>query len=181
VTLSIPPLEVNGPILVIPPIDELNISYGLHIEPAEGYEAGGLLDPIMLVRLHLFCLRSEFAYRFEFGMLQGCPSIAYLELDMLTGGSRHPRALTRADLFATSSNTDITTGEDPSTEPPTQQRRIVAPNMTRLRMTGQRVMDDALLTELLTGMFPNLRYFMEKGWSKIILQEVITSIHPELK
>ncbi|KAG0200850.1 hypothetical protein BGX33_010744, partial [Mortierella sp. NVP41] len=87
-------------ICFIPPVEELDRSYGLQgespTEPVatnqdEGQAAPTIIRPSWtwdwdLLQLTRLSLTSEFAYRFEFKMLQGCPSLKSLHLDLTLKG-----------------------------------------------------------------------------------------------
>ncbi|KAK3826646.1 MAG: hypothetical protein JOS17DRAFT_832809, partial [Linnemannia elongata] len=164
----------------IPPVEEMDRFYNLRQDMAtkvEGEnETGGLGELNIelqqppprrwswnwnlphLNRLHLF---GEFAYRFEFRMLQGCPGLGNLWLDISTVGDdygTHQRLLSSAELFA--SRIDLNNDGDeeylPLREQHQQQERIVARSVYYLCLLGRWIMDDAFLQEFLPGMFPNL-------------------------
>lgn len=182
-------------ICFIPPVEELNRSYGLigYVDPTvEADESvvagGGQLDPMMITRPHWswdwhlphLCalhLTSEFAYRFEFKMLMGCPGLKHLILNMLTEEKQHPRVITQADLFAPSSSSSSNTDSDNDH----QSTRIVAGKVSNLRMSGLWIMDDAVLDEFLTFMFPRLRSFRENGWGGITLRGLVRTIRPRVE
>ncbi|KAF8933284.1 hypothetical protein BGZ47_010937 [Haplosporangium gracile] len=100
-------------------------------------------------------LRSEFAFRFQFKMLEGCLALETLDLDIRAGGSDQSRVVTRADLF-------VCVGEDDG--PSVQRRRIVSPSLRHLRLQGRWEISDTMLLELLPGTMPNLESLIETQW-----------------
>lgn len=188
--------EIGESICFIPPVEELNRSYGIacSVEPTEEADeamaaGGGQSDPMMeitrpywswdwhLPHLRALHLTSEFAYRFEFRMLMGCPGLKYLILNMLTEEKQHPRVITRADLFPPSSSSPSNTDSDNGH----QFRRIVAERVSNLRMSGLWIMDDTVLDEFLTFMFPRLRFFSENGWGGITVRGFARTIRPRVQ
>lgn len=91
----------------IPPVAELS-SY--HDLDAEGDGPPKTASSILIARprwvwiwylprLKHLALTSEFAYRFEFKMLQGCPALEYLRLHMRTTDRHHARVISEKDLY----------------------------------------------------------------------------------
>ncbi|KAF9156093.1 hypothetical protein BG015_007270 [Linnemannia schmuckeri] len=106
-------------------------------------------------------LYGEFAYRFEFRMLQGCPALVHLWLDISTieDDDTHQRILSSADLFLPPrlDNHIFDSDSSLSAPPPLRKReRIVARSVKYLCLPGQWIMDDVFLQAFLPGMFPNL-------------------------
>ncbi|KAF9330618.1 hypothetical protein BGZ91_000082, partial [Linnemannia elongata] len=187
---------IADPICFIPPIEELNRFYDMagYVDITEEAEepvaAGGGEQPNPMIEitrphwswdwhlphLHSLHLTSEFAYRFEFKMLMGCPELKHLFLNMLTEEKQHPRVITRADLFTSSSSSSSNTDGNNDH----QSTRIVAGKLSILRMAGLWIMDDAVLDEFLTFMFPCLRYFTENGWGGITARGVVRTIRPRV-
>lgn len=118
-------VQFNHEYCFIPPVEELNRSYNIHIDndnaddstaaesattsAATAWEAPQIIRPRWTwdwQLLHLTQLRfcGEFAYLFEFRMLRGCPTLEMLHLNMLTSDRTHTRALSMADLVLPSSN-----------------------------------------------------------------------------
>ncbi|KAG0263613.1 hypothetical protein BGZ95_003767, partial [Linnemannia exigua] len=155
----------------IPPIDELDASYGVG-DKDDGKEEHKQEDKVenetsishaittrpqwtwdwFLPSLWRLELTSEFAYRFEFRMLQGCPALCKLRLYMRTSeGHLYRRLISEADLFVSGS------GES--------RDRIVAPMLKYVSMNGPWVIEDSLMLEqLLGGMFPKLKQLSAIGW-----------------
>ncbi|KAG9065842.1 hypothetical protein KI688_002139 [Linnemannia hyalina] len=119
-------------------------------------------------RLNLF---GEFAYRFEFRMLQGCPGLGRLWLSISTidgDDGTHQRIISSADLFAPriDNNNDDDNEYLPLQEQHQQQERIVARSFFSLCLSGRWIMDDAFLQEFLPGMLPNLSHLSEIQFDK---------------
>ncbi|KAG0068340.1 hypothetical protein BGZ89_004911 [Linnemannia elongata] len=171
----------------IPPIDELNRSYGIPSTSQENIPTGtgpsamtaAIIRPHWSWDWHLphlksLYLTSEFAFRFRFQMLRGCPALEDLNLDISTATNQHPRSLTITDLYATPTISD-THNDNDSIFPAQSQReqelhqrqedeRIVAPSVTSLRLAGRWILKDAFLPDFLTETFPNLHSLIEKDW-----------------
>ncbi|KAG0281768.1 hypothetical protein BGZ96_001023 [Linnemannia gamsii] len=169
----------------IPPVEELNRVYGLQDEEggvsvygtSEGWtlEGSGIVPRTRwswdwhLPLLNSIHLTGEFAYRFQFRMLQGCPALLNLELMMRRPVGQHIRVLSRSDLFATGRT-------DTSTLSQGQQPRIVVPNLRKLCMIGHWVIDDDLFPEFVSGLFPRLNILKALQWSGVTLQGVIKTL-----
>lgn len=168
----------------IPPIDELNRSYGISTTSQDNTPKGtGSLTTSAAIRpqwswdwhlphLKSLYLNSEFAFRFQFKMLRGCPALDELDLDISTATNQHPRHLTIADLYASPAISDSHNDNDNDTTFPVQQQhyhqlqeeRIVAPSVKSLRLAGRWILNNAFLPEFLTETFPNLHRFTEVAW-----------------
>ncbi|KAF9125288.1 hypothetical protein BGW39_007525 [Mortierella sp. 14UC] len=117
-----------------------------------------------LPRLGELDLSSEFAYRFEFRVLQGCPSLGILRLHMRTVEGLHTRLISEADLF-------IPGGTDGA------QERIVAPKLRKLYMNGRWVIKGpSVLSQLLGGMFPKLERLVARGWDRVTVESMVEAI-----
>ncbi|KAF9145379.1 hypothetical protein BGX30_009178 [Mortierella sp. GBA39] len=135
---------------------------------------------------HLTQLRlsGEFAYLFEFRMLRGCPDLDTLHLDMATTGRTHRRILSMADLVSPSNGNNSSTdsieddGDDdddpsthqqplpplPTTTPTTAALgRIILSALTRLQLTGNWIIEDDFLFELLAVTFPKMEHLCLQG------------------
>ncbi|KAF9083744.1 hypothetical protein BGX23_011170 [Mortierella sp. AD031] len=158
----------------IPPIEELNRSYGLQdsLPDPSGIQAApvsGIIRPHWtwnwdLPQLTTLQLSGEFAYRFEFRMLRRCAALVTLVLNTITE-RLHPRVLTEEDLFVPG------LGSDPNA--PQERERIVAPVLRELRLLGPWICDDSLLPQLLTGMFPNLEELEGFAKNGILIGDLI--------
>ncbi|KAG0374154.1 hypothetical protein BGX24_010750 [Mortierella sp. AD032] len=177
----------------IPPDEELNASYGLpafddaedgnEFETGNGTGAGATtMTTTMAIRpswkWHLPHLTSlelsgEYAYRFQFRMLQGCPALRTMELNMLTRLGLEVRLLTiDGDLFVENSSSSLpppldTFSPRPSkaTPRPLRRERIMAPKLEILAMRGAWSIDDAVMAKFLgKEMFPRLKKLSTNGW-----------------
>jgi hypothetical protein len=152
----------------IPPVEELDTSYG-HDRGQEDEKEGGdgaqVSTPALSLRsqwtwnwylpyLEELLLTSEFAYRFEFRMLHGCPSLRKLRLYMRTMQGHHTRLISESDLFVS--------GPDES-----QGRiQIVAPRLKSVSIIGHWVIEDpSVLSQLFGSVFPKLKRLTAVGWS----------------
>ncbi|KAG0273142.1 hypothetical protein BGZ95_011039 [Linnemannia exigua] len=167
----------------IPPIEELNRSYGLTssspsssatLNNGAGAGAGagaGILEALPettaiirphwswdwhLPQLNSLKLTSEFAYRFQFRMLRGCPALDVLDLDIATLEGEHPRFLNTSDFHL-----PVTGTVDNEQR---RQLRIIAPHLRTLRLKGRWMFTNQFLWLLLTQTFPSLAYLTEAGW-----------------
>ena len=133
----------------------------------------------------------EFALLFEFRMLRGCPALEIFQLHMNTPGQTHTRKLSLADLVSPSngnnSSTDSIGGDDggndadtsshqqplpllPTTTPTTAaQGRIILPALTRLQLTGNWIIEDDFLFDLLAVTFPKLEHLKLQGSTSFTL------------
>ncbi|KAG0279878.1 hypothetical protein BGZ95_011981 [Linnemannia exigua] len=146
----------------IPPVDELDGPIGAEVS-GSGEERDGILGSILrprwswdwhLPNLKELDLTSEFAYRFEFKMLNGCPDLEILRLHMRTAEGLHTRAISEAHLFVS--------------EVDGSQERIVAPKLRKLYMNGRWVIENSsVLSQFLGGMFPNLERLVARGWDGV--------------
>ncbi|KAK3808224.1 MAG: hypothetical protein JOS17DRAFT_765922 [Linnemannia elongata] len=139
----------------IPPVDELNASYGLGSNAAPTSIARPRWkwdwDFPRLIDINL---TSEFAYMFEFKMLHGCPKLDTLRLHMRTVDGHHTRTISEADLFV--SRTDGS------------RERIVAPKLRKVYMSGQWVFSSAsVLSQVLGQMFPSVERLTARGWGGV--------------
>ncbi|KAG9069604.1 hypothetical protein KI688_010508 [Linnemannia hyalina] len=137
----------------IPPVAELSSCRGFYAEGDGSQTASAILlaQPQWtwswhLPRLKHLALTSEFAYRFEFKMLQGCPALEYLRLHMRTTDRHHARVITEKDLYL-------------------HERRIVAPKLRKLYMNGRWFIESpsVLLPQFLGRMFPKLERLVARG------------------
>ncbi|KAK3824148.1 MAG: hypothetical protein JOS17DRAFT_752101 [Linnemannia elongata] len=137
-----------------------------------------------LPQLTSLTLTGEFAYRFQFRMLQRCPSLEFLSLNMrLTDRSEQfTRVLSRADLFMPMS-TNNTAGElSLSQEQQHQQQEgeaIVAPALGVVRLMGPWVISDELVVQFFIHMLPSLEDLEEEevtGYTLERLCEVLRTM-----
>ncbi|KAF8949529.1 hypothetical protein BGZ47_000070 [Haplosporangium gracile] len=163
----------------IPPVQELNRSFGIQDRVTNGtrtHVAGATViveRPFWtwdwnLPNLTALHLSSEFAYRFEFRMLQRCPSLEALTLNILMRNVTHTRTLLEADLVTPvpASHFDSPAHFMMSS---VEKVEIVCPNVRSLNMYGSWKIDKELLPKFLLGLFPNLEHFSEYGWKDFAL------------
>ena len=159
----------------IPPVDELYRSYGLECTEdngdgvAYGTQSARLAPSIVRPRWtwdwYLPCLTdlllaSEFAYRFEFKMLRGCPALEKLYLHIFTcNSSPHYRIISEDDLFF------IPGGACGANGSFAQERgRIIVPKLRSLHMQGRwSCTDSSVLHQFLVEMFPSLERLTVRG------------------
>ncbi|KAG0210516.1 hypothetical protein BGX33_004833 [Mortierella sp. NVP41] len=175
----------NEDICFIPPVEELNRSYRLQdgSEPAVADQGQKQAAPTTirppwtwdwkLPQLTQLSLTSEFAYRFEFKMLQGCPLLKRLHLCIQTREKQHTRTITHSDLIMQHPGIDTNNNFSPSSAVP---ERIISPVLETLVMSGRWIMDDSVLSAFITGMFPALRNLTFKGQPEISLGGLIKAI-----
>ncbi|KAG0275561.1 hypothetical protein BGZ96_003743 [Linnemannia gamsii] len=157
----------------IPPVAEVNGCCGL--DGDEGAEGGGtsIGRPRWTWSWHLphlknLVLTSEFAYRFEFKMLQGCPALEYLRLHMRTTATDgdHTRVISERDLYVD--------GKVSSSS------RIVAPSLRKLYMNGRWFIESTpVLSQFLGQMFPNLERLTARGWQNVSVGSLVEVLRTE--
>ncbi|KAG0204796.1 hypothetical protein BGX33_008278 [Mortierella sp. NVP41] len=179
-SLSLTVSERPGIFCFIPPVEELDRSYGVQSNSgatATVIDSGpAIIRPHWswdwdLPRLHTLRLGAEFAYRFEFRMLQGCPALEALGLDIRMINGQHTRVITEADMFVTAGS-DTTEGSGVGTVEPSR-RRIVAPSIRAFAMHGCWSIEDNLLEGFLMDMFPNLEDLSERYWKEVTLEGLL--------
>ncbi|KAG0282200.1 hypothetical protein BGZ96_000742 [Linnemannia gamsii] len=178
----------------IPPISELERSFeenpaaaleehdGKGLMPIQVTEAPRMGRPKWtwdwyLPQLTSLTLTAEFAYRFQFRMLQRCPSLEFLSLNMrLTYVSDQlTRVLTKADLFMPSGVTNEPAGEGKEllSKEQHQEEAIVAPSLEVVRLMGPWVIDDELVPQFFIHMFPSLADMEEEGLAGYTLERLV--------
>lgn len=173
----------------IPPVEELDRSYGilqddgdLGTEATTGTSAEAIDTPEAAIArpawrwdwhlpyLMKLELSGEYAFRFQFRMLQGCPSLKTLDLNMHTESLTHIVVLTVADFFMPQQDNSDFSSTPPATTttppPPLPKReRIVAPNLQMLTMRGSWSIDDAVMAQFLSRTtFPRLKHVTANAW-----------------
>ncbi|KAG0287736.1 hypothetical protein BGZ96_008366 [Linnemannia gamsii] len=111
----------------------------------------------VLPQLRVLELSGEFAYRFEFRMLRGCPSLEALTLMIYSEQDTHTRVLSEDDFFViipATTHPDTTIGRQRVRRP--KIKGISAPALRGLTMRGPWVLDDSLVPMFFHGMFPKL-------------------------
>ncbi|KAG0372744.1 hypothetical protein BGX24_012643 [Mortierella sp. AD032] len=107
-------------------------------------------------------LTVEFAYHFQFQMLPGCPSLAFLSLDMHSSDN-DSLIMIEEDLVAPSVRGD----------PISPPMRIVVPTLRHLNLRGRWIMNDAYMLDLMSSMFPNVEDWVMDGWEDITLRGLV--------
>ncbi|KAG0374616.1 hypothetical protein BGX24_010176 [Mortierella sp. AD032] len=151
----------------IPPDKELDRSFGIDTSLTAGVagvrEAGvGEAAAPMVVRplwtwdwqlpeLTSLTLTAEFAYRFQFRMLQGCPALESISLNIRTSiySRAAQRVLTMSELFM-----PRIAGKP--------REAIVAHGLKVLRFIGSWRMDNTMLEQFFIKLFPKLENFEEE-------------------
>ncbi|KAF9537448.1 hypothetical protein EC957_008273 [Mortierella hygrophila] len=185
-TISVP--YASSIYCYIPPVEELDRSYGvlqgysdLGTEATTGTSAEAIGTPeAAIVRpewrwdwhlphLTKLELSGEYAFRFQFRMLKGCPSLKALDLNMITESLTHLVVLTEADFFMPQqdscdcSSTPSATTTTPPLLPP--RERIMAPELQMLTVRGSWLIDDAVMAQFLSRTtFPRLKCVTAKAW-----------------
>ncbi|KAG0265519.1 hypothetical protein BGZ95_003298 [Linnemannia exigua] len=188
----------------IPPVEELNRSYGIHEDISQDAIGAGTQEsptettfpdmmrrPMwswdwMLPQLATMTLTGEFAYRFQFHLLRGCPSLTHLTLKMATDQDNHVRILTRSDFFM--QRTTIATFDDidPTTVSASSRRRrkairVIAPALISLTISGYWIMDNTVLPLLLHESFSKLREVSIRGSRGFSLEALVDCLRTKAK
>ncbi|OAQ32646.1 hypothetical protein K457DRAFT_16208 [Linnemannia elongata AG-77] len=148
----------------IPPVEELTAFYDGSSEVGSLWTWDWHLP--QLTELHL---TGEFAYRFQFRMLRGCPALRELGLNMRNAPytGKHTRILTIRD-FSAEDNTTVTSTNTTSINADLQNQtpaHIVLQSLKQLLLAGTWIVDDSIIPLLLHEMCPTIR--------KIALQDCI--------
>lgn len=170
----------------IPPVEELARAYGgyelnedfVDRTGAQPVAAASFAPPPLTTirrphwtwRWHLPCLThlllaSEFAYRFKFRMLLGCPALEKLHLHMKTlanykwvNRAPHSRVITKSDLYF------VPDAADDASSTQKNEERIVVPTLRSLVMEGRWSFEDhGIMHQFLVDMFPNLERLSMRG------------------
>ncbi|KAK5821480.1 hypothetical protein F5H01DRAFT_319018 [Linnemannia elongata] len=159
----------------IPPVNELYRSYGLEYtednaddganEALSARLVPSIIRPHWTWDWYLPCLThlsltSEFAYRFEFKMLRGCPALERLYLHIFTfDDTPHYRIVSENDLFF------VPGGASGAKEPQEQEGgRIVVPTLRSLHLEGRwSCTNSSVLHEFLVETFPSLERLTVRG------------------
>ncbi|KAG0374614.1 hypothetical protein BGX24_010174 [Mortierella sp. AD032] len=127
-----------------------------------------------LPKLTTFALTGEFAYLFEFRMLDGCPCLETMDLRISTDNEQITRIISDTG-DNTNSDDDSNNGPSGPSLPP-QLRRIIAPVVKHLLMEGHWIFDRILLSAFLNGLFLNLQVLNVEEWGGIQLQDFVEVI-----
>ncbi|KAF9136034.1 hypothetical protein BGW39_007997 [Mortierella sp. 14UC] len=153
----------------IPPHEELDRSFGVDVTLGSG-AAPRLARPRWtwdwyLPQLTSLTLTAEFAFRFQFRMLQGCPALDFMSLYMRASLNTAPRTrvLKMSELFMP--RTTAGTGQ--------KEEAIVAPALTVLRLTGRWEIDNSMLEQFFIRMFPKLEDLEEDGMHGYLLENLV--------
>ncbi|KAG0072988.1 hypothetical protein BGZ89_000596 [Linnemannia elongata] len=159
----------------IPPVEELKRSYGiLEGSPACSTAAAtdlerGIYRPRwtwdwhfpLLTHLHL---TSEFAYLFEFKFLYGCPALTTLWLDITsTIPGEHTRDISIADLSVPISLSSSQRTTD----------HLSLPCLSQLELSGEWMIDDSVMQQLLTKTFPRVEQLRLQLWTMTTLESLL--------
>ncbi|KAF8942330.1 hypothetical protein BGZ47_006587 [Haplosporangium gracile] len=176
----------------IPPLEELNRSYGIQDESFQEKEEAEVLTILPhwswgwdLPVLTELLLTSEFALRFEFRMMHGCPVLEALTLDIRsTGRELHTRVLSEADLMVpcqASASNDSSHSLPPSSlslsTPVMSPQRIILPKLKKLSLHGKWMMLDNMdLSQFLQSISPNLQRLQMEEWSFPTLKDLLIKV-----
>ncbi|KAF9130236.1 hypothetical protein BGX30_013593 [Mortierella sp. GBA39] len=189
--------RVAGSVFFIPPVKELSRSYGDHQDEdglATGAKDGQEGEEMLLSmiqrpawswdwkfrQLKKLEFTGEFAFRFQFRMLHGCPALKELTLEMETEQEdSHIRVLSHTDFYIPDDETvfDEPDPMEPTTAPAQEPTRIIiAHSVEILTMWGAWILSDSLIPTLLHGSFPKLREVSLPGCSGFTLPALITCL-----
>lgn len=156
--------DFTKPYCFIPPKEDIYRSYGIQVDSTYSWTPS-VIRPNWTWDWHLPCLvsltlSSEIAFLFQFRMLQGCPALRALELEIRTFTSSHSRSITDADLFTP-------TGD-----------QIIAPSLEKLRLHGPWTFtsSSSIAHQFLTGMFPSLVSLSALDWVGLSLRDMVSIV-----
>lgn len=162
----------------VPSDEELEGSFGLqdnsmHPVTIQQGHANPIVRPPWtwdwyLPSLEHLTLTAEFAYRFQFRMLHGCPSLIDLDLDYRSVPDRlTSRVLSITELLLPIIDSDY------HYLPGAARQAVVAPALQNVRLGGSWTIDDSLLPQFFTVMLPNLKSFEGEGVSGFTLDSLV--------
>ncbi|KAG0046311.1 hypothetical protein BGZ83_008510, partial [Gryganskiella cystojenkinii] len=145
-----------------------------------------------LPKLQSLNLTSEWAYMFEFRMLEGCPSLQYLSLniftdDVTTGneGRAYERRLTTHDFVRPGLCSALKSPNDQDQEQEEfgKSKFLVAPAIQTVRLFGHWNVDDTTMRVMYGTTFSEATLVEESGVSGYTLQTWLSTLHglPNLK
>ncbi|KAF9100089.1 hypothetical protein BGX23_006053 [Mortierella sp. AD031] len=115
-------------------------------------------------------LNAAFAHDFQFRMLDGCPALESLDLD-INATEGDIRLLDRWDL---SINPWDDKEEENSGEAMDEEDEVVvAPSVRTLRMKGRWQMENGFLAGFLSALFPNLEELEAKHWIGVTIDDFL--------
>ncbi|KAG0283295.1 hypothetical protein BGZ96_012342 [Linnemannia gamsii] len=168
----------------IPPLEELDRSYGFlnDSETAMDDLVLGMVRPLWTWDWHLplltsLNLSSEFALFFEFKMLNGCPALKTLILDIQSSTpEEHTRFICDGDLWISAEDSarydeSSALSSSPSTQPTTEF--ICAPALAHLELGGEWVIESDIMPAFLTDLFPELTDVYLNGWNMTTLESLL--------
>ncbi|KAF9911489.1 hypothetical protein EC991_003291 [Linnemannia zychae] len=171
VCISIGSDDVDG--YFIPPKEELDRSFRIAPDSVDGVQSGATLGlgrpqwtwDWYLPQLTSLKLTAEFAFRFQFRMLQGCPALESLSLNMRASFNTTPqlRILEMSELFMPRAAAGTLN----------EAEAIIAPALTALRLIGHWVVGDSLLQQFFICMFPMLEDLEEEGMYGYTLEKLV--------
>ncbi|KAG9069553.1 hypothetical protein KI688_010456 [Linnemannia hyalina] len=174
-TLGIANLEICSNIkYYIPSDEELIESFDFQdkFTTQQGHTYSTLRPPWTwdwyLPNLEHLTLTAEFAYRFKFRMLHGCPSLVYLDLDYKRVDNLPiGRILSDGELMLP------IIGSGHSHLPGAARQAVVAPALQNVRLGGLWTIYDYLLPQFFTVMLPNLKSFEGEDVDGITLDGLV--------
>ncbi|KAG0053498.1 hypothetical protein BGZ83_000979 [Gryganskiella cystojenkinii] len=141
-----------------------------------------------LPKLQTLKLTAEWAFMFEFRMLEGCQSLELLSLNIYADseGRAHERQLTTQDFVRSAMSGTL---ESPIVQEQEQDvedgksRFLVAPAIQTVLLYGHWIVDDAALRAMYGTTFSNVVLVNESGISGYTLQTWLSTLHglPKLR
>ncbi|KAF9151433.1 hypothetical protein BG015_006694 [Linnemannia schmuckeri] len=123
-----------------------------------------------LPNLHHLSLSAEFAYMFKFRMLQGCPALRSLDLNMETSTRGIARVISNNDMFLPGSSSNSSNADDSGAP---KQQALIVPSLRVLSLRGNWRICDESLVQFMSIMFPNLESLEEQGLSGYSLKTLV--------
>ncbi|KAF9926812.1 hypothetical protein FBU30_003666 [Linnemannia zychae] len=129
-------------------------------------------------------LETEFAYLFEFKMLNKCPKLEYLRLEIRScTSSTTSRTLTYSDFIVSSPKaSDQTTNQDSLLDSPFPisfrsslhgaKDQLYHPSLQKLDLFGQWIISAPFLQKMFTVIFPNLVAFSLQEWDFVTFKSL---------
>jgi hypothetical protein len=157
----------------IPPVAQVNLCGRLNRDERGEGNRISISRPRWTWNWYLPCLKhlaltSEFAYRFEFKMIQDCPGLEYLRSHMRTASTdgEHTRVISEKDLYVDGNISS--------------HSRIVAPSLHKLYMNGRWFIGNpSVLSQFICGIFPNLKRLTARGWQNVSVGSLLEVVMTE--